>query len=88
MGVKVGPQVLQSMVAHFLNGCSRSGPYIDDVLTGTRKPPPPPKSGKGDSLESHAYEEAMPSDAEQLHECKQYHLEAVRECFQSLANAS
>ena len=31
MGVKVGPQVFQRMVAHILNGCSRSGPYIDDV---------------------------------------------------------
>ena len=82
MGVKVGPQVFQRMVAHILNGCSRSGPNIDDVLMGTDKPPSPPKSGKGELLDIHAYEEAMPSEPEQLHKCKQYHLEAVRECFQ------
>ena len=51
MGVKVGPQVFQLMVAHILNGCSKSRPYIDDVSTGTGKPPPPPKSGKGELLE-------------------------------------
>ena len=87
MGVKVGPQVFQQMVAHILNGCDRSGPYIDDVLTGTGIPPPPAKAGKGQLLDSQAYMEAIPSDPKRLEECKQYHLEAVRECFQRIADA-
>ena len=59
MAVKVGPQVFQRMVAHVLRGCHpASSPYMDDVLTGTGKPPPPPSSGKGQVRDSQAYEEA------------------------------
>ena len=42
MGVNVGPHIFQRMVAHVLRGCRpASCPYMDDVLTGTGKPPPP-----------------------------------------------
>ena len=37
MGVKVGPQAFQRMVAYCLKDCPDSRPYIDDVLTGTGK---------------------------------------------------
>ena len=43
MGVKVGSQVFQRMVAHTLNPCDTSGPYTEDVLTGTGIPPHQPK---------------------------------------------
>ena len=48
MGVKVGPQVFQRMVAHVVRGCCpASSPYMDDVLTGTGKPPFTPEFRKG-----------------------------------------
>ena len=35
MGVKVGPQHFQRLLAWVVRNCPFSGPYIDDVLTGT-----------------------------------------------------
>ena len=54
MGVKVGPQAFQRMVANCICSCSpHSRPYIDDILTGTR----PVSRGKGKVLDSQAYDE-------------------------------
>ena len=67
MGVKVGPQVFQLMVAHVLQGCRpASSPYMDVVLTATGKPPPPPSSGTGQVRDSQAYEEASQQTPELL----------------------
>ena len=38
MGVKVGLQVFQRLVAWVVRNCPTSGPYIDDLLTGTGVP--------------------------------------------------
>ena len=38
MGVKVGPQVFQHLMKSVLHTCPHSGPYIDDVRTGTGNP--------------------------------------------------
>ena len=57
MGVKVGPQVLQRLVAWVVRNCRTSGPYIDDVLTGTGVPCKyaPSDHGPGNGFDSHAY---------------------------------
>ena len=57
MGVKVGPQVFQRLVAWVVRNCPTSGPYIDDVLTGTGVPRnyAPSDHGPGKLFDSHAY---------------------------------
>ena len=57
MGVKVCPQVFQRILAHMLRQCTDSGPYIDDVLSSTGLPPPPPESGKGELEDSFPYQD-------------------------------
>ena len=61
MGVKVGPQVFQRLVQRVLRTCPHSGPYIDDVLTGTGDPQRPRTSfcGVGRFLDSQAYQDKV-----------------------------
>ena len=75
MGVKVGPQVNQSMVTH----CIRHLPpsvraYIDDLLLGT--PPSKASRGKGKLLDSCALDEEAITE----------HYELVRKLFRCLAD--
>ena len=93
----MGPQVFQRMVAHVLRGCRpASSPYMDDVLTGTGKRPPPLSSGKGQVRDSQAYEEAsqqtpelldMPDDEDERKACIEHHLQEARKVFLGLAKA-
>ena len=69
MGVKVGPQVFQRLVAWVVRNCPFSCPYIDDVLTGTGDSVRYVDSdrGKGKLFDSHAYAD-RPAE-EFLHPC-------------------
>ena len=97
MGVKVGRQVFQRMVAHVLRGCRpASSPYMDDVLTGTGKPPPAPSSGKGQVRDSHAYKEAsqqtpelldMRDDPDERKACMEHQFQEACKVFLTLAKA-
>ena len=95
MGVKVGPQVFQRMVAHVLRQCSDSGPYIDDVLSSTGLPPPPPESGKGEMEDSFAYQDSsgsgrvttLPLEPAARKACLDHHFEVVWQCFEAFERA-
>ena len=69
LGVKVGPQVFQRLVASVVRNCPFSGPYINDVLTGTGSSVRFVDSdrGKGKRFDSHAYAD-RPTE-EFLHPC-------------------
>ena len=69
---------------------------MDDVLTGTGKPPPPPSSGKGQVRDSQPYEEAsqqtpelldMPDDPDERKACMEHHFQEARKVFLALAKA-
>ena len=82
MGVKVGPQAFQRMVAYCLKDCPDSRPYIDDVLTGTGK-----KYACQGQVTDHRHIQHIMKDPDKRQEYLQDHYAALHHLFTNLAKA-
>ena len=82
MGVKVGPQAFQRMVAYCLKDCPATKPCIDDVLTGTGK-----KYGYQGRVMDHNRIQSIMKDPVACHEYLQDHFQGLYHLFSSSAKA-
>ena len=82
MGLEVGPQAFQRMVAHCLKDFPASKPYIDDVLTGTGK-----KFAYQGKVMDHSRIQSIMKDPVARQEYLKYHFQALYHFFSALTKA-
>ena len=82
MGVTVGPEAFQRMLAYCLKGCPDSRPYIDDVSTGTGK-----EYACQGQVSHHRHIQHIMKDPDKRQEFLQDHYDALHHLFTNLAKA-